>query len=54
MELLQDSHSAPQTALEKLRMLDVLAEDEEQLYLLDSVVRRAWPPQSHGESLSPG
>ncbi|WP_346080971.1 MULTISPECIES: hypothetical protein [Actinomycetes] len=53
VELLQDSHSAPQTALEKLRMLEVLAEDEEQLYMLDPVVRRAWPAQSHGESPSP-
>ncbi|MEV0982143.1 hypothetical protein [Streptomyces sp. NPDC049915] len=44
VELLQDSHPAPQQALEKLRMLDVLAQDEKQLHLLDPIVRRAWLP----------
>jgi len=53
VELLQDSHPAPQQALEKLRMLDVLAQDEKQLYLLDPIVRRAWARQPHGQSPSP-
>ncbi|MFI9601422.1 hypothetical protein ACIHCX_16335 [Streptomyces sp. NPDC052043] len=53
VELLQDSHPALQQALEKLRMLDVLAQDEQQLYLLDPTVRRAWPPQPHGKDSSP-
>ncbi|MEU1576678.1 hypothetical protein ABZ519_37095 [Streptomyces collinus] len=52
VELLQDSHPAPQQALEELRMLDVLAQDEKQLYLLDPTVRRAWPPQPHGRDSS--
>ncbi|QDQ14419.1 hypothetical protein [Streptomyces spectabilis] len=49
VELLQDSHPTPQQALRELRMLDVLAQDEEQLYLLDPTVRRAWLPRPHGQ-----
>ncbi|MFE2688964.1 hypothetical protein [Streptomyces mirabilis] len=41
-ELLQESHAAPEGALNRLRTLDVLVQDEEQRYLLDPVVRRAW------------
>lgn len=52
VELLQDSHSAPEQAMEELRLLDVLAQDARQLYLLDPTVRRAWPPQSHGKDSS--
>jgi hypothetical protein len=52
VELLQGSHSAPEQAMEELRLLDVLAQDAKQLYLLDSTVRRAWPPQSHGKDSS--
>ncbi|MEX2971745.1 hypothetical protein [Streptomyces sp. C184] len=53
VELLQDSHPAPQQALERLRMLDALAQDEKQLHMLDPTVRRAWPPQPSGWSPTP-
>ncbi|WP_406446849.1 hypothetical protein OHB14_50100 [Streptomyces sp. NBC_01613] len=42
VELLQESHPAPHEVLERLRMLDVLVQDDEQLFLLDPIVRRAW------------
>jgi len=53
VDLLQGSHPAPQRALEELRILDVLAQDDEQLYQLDPTVRRAWPLQQRvrGSSL---
>ncbi|MFJ3673588.1 hypothetical protein ACIPSE_44825 [Streptomyces sp. NPDC090106] len=52
VELLQDYHPAPQQALEELCILDVLAQDDEQLYQLDPTVRRAWPPQQRVRSSS--
>ncbi|MFE7129271.1 hypothetical protein ACFVIM_00220 [Streptomyces sp. NPDC057638] len=42
VELLQDDHPEPHQALEQLRMLDVLVQDEKQLYLLEPTVHRAW------------
>ncbi|MFF5004161.1 hypothetical protein ACFY3G_15105 [Streptomyces phaeochromogenes] len=42
VELLQESHPAPHEVLERLRVLDVLVQDDEQLFLLDPIVRRAW------------
>lgn len=48
VEFLQDDHPEPRKALEELRMLDVLVQDEKQLYLLEPTVHRAWPPRPHG------
>ena len=42
VELLQESHDAPEEALARLRALDVLAQDEEQRFFFDPVVRSAW------------
>jgi hypothetical protein len=42
VELLEESHPAPQEALGSLRMLDVLVQDEEQRFLLDPIVLGAW------------
>ncbi|WP_405863895.1 hypothetical protein [Streptomyces sp. NBC_00005] len=47
MELLQESHPAPHEVLERLRMLDVLVQDDEQLFLLDPIVRRAWSQRNN-------
>ncbi|MCW5250267.1 hypothetical protein [Streptomyces sp. SHP 1-2] len=49
VEVFQDEHHPELLqVLEELRMLDVLVQDENQLFLLEPTVHRAWPPRPHG------